>query len=83
MLNAMWLEQGMEEKPDYALNRDALHLLTKGLLKKSWAALVHKNQSYERYTPVVSGHFAPGDSHTSYDVRVNWSNVKLTFNYSF
>ena len=82
-LNVMWLEQGMEEVPSYHESNEALHELTQGVLKKYWAAVVSNNRSYDRYTPIVNGHFSSSSNETNYDFRLTSNIIKFSIDYSF
>lgn len=83
MLNALWMEEGMDENASRPENREALHQLTKGLIKKTWAAVVKRDKSFDAYTPVVSGHFASSSGGANYDVRLSSSVIKFSLDYSF
>jgi hypothetical protein len=83
MLNTMWLEQGIKEKPIYYENNIALQKLAQGVLKKYWAALVKSDERYDRYTPVVSGHFSSNHNSTDYDVNLTGTTIKFRLAYSF
>jgi hypothetical protein len=82
-LNAVWLERGMEETPSYYESSEAVQKLAQGVLKKYWASLAKSNQSYERYTPVVNGHFSSSGNDADYNVYLNGSTIKLSIAYSF
>jgi hypothetical protein len=83
MLNAMWLEEGMDENASRPENREALHQLTKGMVKKTWAALVKRDKSFDTFTPIVDGHFVSSSGGASYDVKLTSSVFKVSFDYSF
>ncbi len=83
-MNVMWMEQGMRETSTYYESNAALKVLAKSALKKYWQVLVHKNQTYDRYTPVVSGHFSSSTTGgADFDLSLTGNTVKLHMDYSF
>lgn len=85
LLNSLWLEQGMNEEPNYYESDEALQKLVQGVIKKYWAALVKKDTSYAPYTPLVGGHFSSGSSYnsTDLDIKLSGDTIRFRLGYSF
>jgi len=83
MLNALWLEQGMQEKSHYTESTEAVQQVAQVVLKKYWATLVKSDQRYDHYTPIVDGHFASHLNDTNYDIRLSGSIIKFSVKHTF